>query len=196
MTKRTRKGIIFIVSGPSGSGKTTLCKKILSRKSVKRRLVETISVTTRPKRRGERQDKDYQFISKKEFIKMKTRGQLLENEKVFGFFYGTPRSFVDNNLKRGKDVLLCIDVKGARSVKKVRPNACRIFIMPPSIEALRKRLKRRSTETKSHMLKRLKLAKWEIGFAKKYDYIVMNDKLGEAVDQLDAAMLTERARRN
>jgi guanylate kinase len=127
---------------------------------------------------------------------MKARGQLLESQKVFGFFYGTPRSYVETNLKKGIDVLLCIDVKGARVVKRIYPCACSIFIMPPSIEVLKQRLKKRATETKSSILRRLKLAKWEMGFARYYDYIIINDKLREATDQLEAVITRERIGRS
>lgn len=194
-SNKNRKGIIFIVSGPSGSGKTTLCKKLLAKKSIKATLAKTVSLTTRPQRLGERRNKDYRFVGEKEFLAKKTRGQLLESQKVFGFFYGTPKDFVDKNLKRGIDVLLCIDVKGAGAVKRIRPSACRIFIMPPSIATLRQRLKKRSTESKTNMQKRLKIAKWEMGFAKQYDYIIINDNLREALSQLEATIITERIRR-
>jgi len=194
-SKKKRKGIIFIVSGPSGSGKTTLCKKLLEQKLIKNSLVKTISITTRPKRKNETANKDYRFVSETEFLKRLARGQLLENEKVFGFFYGTPKSFVEANLKKGKDVLLCIDVKGAQAVKKMYPGACTIFIMPPSIEVLQHRLRERSTETQHHMAERLKIAQWEMEFAEKYDYVIINNRLNVALAQLEAAIIIERARR-
>ncbi|MFH1655167.1 MAG: guanylate kinase [Candidatus Omnitrophota bacterium] len=194
-SKIKRKGIIFIVSGPSGSGKTTLCKKLLEQELIKGSLVKTVSVTTRTRRKGEKTNKDYQFITKNEFLRKKTRGQLLESQEVFGFFYGTPKSFVRDNLKKGKDVLLCIDVKGAQAVKKKYPKACGIFVMPPSLQVLRQRLEERSTETKGHMQQRLKIAKWEMVFAKKYDYVILNNRLNVALAQLEAAIIIERARR-
>ncbi|MBM3248584.1 MAG: guanylate kinase [Candidatus Omnitrophica bacterium] len=193
--KIKRKGIVFIVSGPSGSGKTTLCRKLLLTRSAKGKLFKTVSLTTRPKRRTEKTNKDYSFVSEKNFLRLKARGQLLESQKVFGFFYGTPKSFVEEKIKRGKDVLLSIDVKGARVVKKLYPEACGIFIMPPSGGALKQRLHKRSTESKQSMLRRLKLAKWEIGFAKKYDYVIINDKLAKAVSELETIMVHERLRR-
>jgi guanylate kinase len=194
-SKKKRKGIIFIVSGPSGSGKTTLCKKLLDQKLIKNSLLKTVSITTRPRRKGERENKDYRFVSEKEFLKKFARGQLLEHQEVFGFFYGTPQSFVENNLKKGKDVLLCIDVKGAQAVKKIYPKACRIFIMPPSIEVLKHRLHERSTETQHHIAERVKIAQWEMEFAEKYDYVIINNRLNVALAQLEAAIIIERARR-
>lgn len=193
--KIKRKGIVFIVSGPSGSGKTTLCRRLLLTRSAKGKLFKTISLTTRPKRRGEKSNKDYSFVSEKNFLRLKARGQLLESQKVFGFFYGTPKNFVEEKIKKGKDVLLSIDVKGARVVKKIYPGACGIFIMPPSGGALKQRLHKRSTESKDSMLRRLKLAKWEMGFAKKYDYVIINDKLAKAVSELETIMVNERLRR-
>ncbi len=194
--KIKRTGIVFIVSGPSGSGKTTLCKKLLLKRSAKGKIVKTISLTTRSKRRGERGNKDYRFVSGGEFLRQRARGQLLESQKVFGFFYGTPKSFVEENIRRGKDALLSIDVKGAAVVKKIYPEACGIFIMPPSVDALKQRLKKRSTESKESMSRRLKLAKWEMGFAKKYDYVIINDKLSKAVSQLETIIIQERLRRS
>jgi len=194
-TKKKRKGIIFIVSGPSGSGKTTLCKKLLEQKLIIGSLVKTVSITTRSRRKGEKTNKDYKFVTEKEFLKRRARGQLLESEEVFGFFYGTPKSFVTQNLKKGKDILLCIDVKGAKAVKKKYPKACGIFILPPSMHALHDRLKGRSTESQVHMQQRLEVAKWEMGFAKKYDYVIINNKLNVALAQLEAAIIIERARR-
>lgn len=193
--KIKRKGVIFIVSGPSGSGKTTLCRRLLLTRSAKSRLFKTISLTTRPRRRTEKTNKDYRFVSEKNFLRLKARGQLLESQKVFGFFYGTPKNFVEEKIKNGKDVLLSIDVKGARVVKKLYPEACGIFIMPPSGGALKHRLHKRSTESKESMLRRLKLAKWEMGFAKKYDYIIINDKLAKAVSELETIIVHERLRR-
>lgn len=193
--KINRTGIIFIVSGPSGSGKTTLCKKLLLKRSAKGKIVKTISLTTRPKRRGEKSNKDYRFVSEDEFLRQKARGQLLEYEQVFGFFYGTPKGFVEDNIARGKDVILSIDVKGAAVVKKIYPEACGIFIMPPSVDILKQRLKKRSTESRKDMVKRLKLARWEMDFAKRYDYVIVNDKLAHAISELESIIVQERLRR-
>jgi guanylate kinase len=194
-SERNKTGVIFIVSGPSGSGKTTLCKKLLQQKLIKNSLSKTVSITTRPKRKNETENKDYRFVSEEEFLKKLAKGQLLESEKVFGFFYGTPKSFVEANLKKGKDVLLCIDVKGAQAVKKIYPKACTIFIMPPSIEVLKHRLHERSTETQHHIAERVKIAQWEMEFAEKYDYVIINNRLNVALAQLEAAIIIERARR-
>ena len=128
-----RKGKIIIISGPSGSGKTTLHKKLLLSRRLKRKLVKSVSVTTRPKRPLEKHGRDYLFISKKDFFKKRRAGYFLESKKVFDRYYGTPRKAVDKILKKGKNVLLCIDVKGAKTVFIKRPKAVKIFIKAPSI---------------------------------------------------------------
>ena len=182
---------VFIVSGPSGSGKTTLCKKLLSHKEIKDSLVRSISVTTRARRKGESASADYKFLTQKKFMKMKKLGQLLEWEEVFGAYYGTPKKNVKDVLKKGKSILLCIDVKGAISIKKVFKKAVTIFIMPPSMQVLKKRLGGRSTETAKRLQFRLNKACWEMGFAKKYDYIIVNDRLAVASKALAAIVLAE-----
>lgn len=187
-----KKGKLFIISAPSGSGKTTLCQKLLGRLSGKRNLVRSISVTTRKKRRGERAGRDYFFISPKEFLRRKKANQLLEWAKVLDNFYGTPRTFVEKHINRGDDVLLSIDVQGARKIKRKVRGAVLIFILPPSLGELEARLRRRSTEARREITRRLKLAKREMGFIKEYDYAVLNDKIESALKRLEEIIDFER----
>jgi len=138
-----REGKIFIISGPSGSGKTTLYKQLLSGG---KRLVKSISFTTREMRPGEKCGKDYVFVSRKMFLYKERSGHFLESEKVFGNYYGTPYKNVRELLAVGKNVLLCIDVKGAKTVCRKFPQTVRIFIKAPSLKDLKKRLEKRLTE--------------------------------------------------
>ena len=131
-----KKGKIIVLSGPSGSGKTTFYKKLLKDKALRLPIVKTVSFTTRPKRAGERHGRDYFFVSPKMFRYKKQKGHFLETEKVFGNDYGTPKKNVRDNLKKGKVVLLCIDVKGAKTIRKVFPDALTIFVKTPSLQVL------------------------------------------------------------
>ncbi len=179
-----RKGKLFVISAPSGSGKTTLCRKLIQGLSGRKKLVQSVSSTTRKPRCSERQNRDYTFISREEFIKRRKAGQFLEWAQVLGNFYGTPRDFVEKHLKCGNDVLLSIDVQGARKIQRKVSNAVFIFIFPPSFGELERRLKARSTEGKAGIARRLKLARKEMGFAKEYNYTVVNDQISKALARL------------
>ena len=187
-----KKGKLFIISAPSGSGKTTLCSKLIAGRAGKRKLVRSISATTRRRRRGERQGGDYFFISTKEFLKRRRAGRFLEWARVLGSFYGTPRDFVEEHINHGEDVLLSIDVQGALKVKRRGFKAVFIFILPPSLRELKRRLKRRSTEDKREIARRLKLAREEMGFVKEYNYLVLNDKIKTALAKLKEIIRLER----
>lgn len=190
MTPKTGpKGKIFIVSAPSGCGKTTLCKKLLKDKL---KLNQSVSITTRSSRRGERNGADYFFVSAEEFIRMIDAKELLEYEENFGCLYGTPRKAVEELLNKGKNVLLSIDVKGAINVRKIYPqNSVLIFVMPPSMEELKKRLESREADTAKSISNRLKIAKQEIACKDRYDYIVVNDRLDAAYKKLKEIILVE-----
>lgn len=176
-----KKGRIFIISGPSGSGKTTLYKKLIAeRKS----LAKSISATTRAKRPGEQHGKDYFFVSKKMFLYKKRAGHFLESEKVFDNYYGTTKKYVLDRIKKGKSVLLCIDVKGAKTIFRKYPEAVSIFVKTPSIEILKKRLLARGSESKKIVDLRLKTAKEELKETGKYDYIIINDYISSAYKKL------------
>lgn len=176
-----KKGKIIILSGPSGSGKTTLYKKILANT---RDLVKTVSVTTRPKRPGEKHGHDYFFVSHKQFLYKKRAGHFLESQKVFENYYGTPKKGVRDLLASGQNVFMCIDVKGARVVCKKFPKAVRIFIKTPSVAVLKKRLLGRGSEDKKELKLRLRTALKELKEAKKYDYVISNDDFSHAYQKL------------
>lgn len=179
------KGKILILSGPSGAGKTTLYKKLLASRQFKGRLVKTVSVTTRARRVGERHGRDYFFVSPAMFAHKKRAGHFLESMKVFDNFYGTPWKQVKDWLKKGQNVLLCIDVQGARVVARKFPESVRIFVKTSSISALKKRLVKRGSEKGGSLSLRLKTAVRELREAKDYDYVVVNDHLPSAVRELE-----------
>jgi len=185
------KGKIIIISGPSGSGKTTLYKKLLASKKFKRRLVRSVSITTRPKRKGEKHGRDYLFVSLKMFAYKKRSGHFLESEQVFGNHYGTPNKNVQDLLRVRKNVLLCIDVKGAKSVRWKFPKTVTIFIKTTSLAVLAARLKGRGSEQKSAVAQRLKTAKKELREAKKYKFVVINDNLRAAYGKLEVIIASE-----
>ena len=185
------KGKIIIISGPSGSGKTTLYKKLLASKKFKGRLAKSVSITTRPKRKGEKHGRDYMFVSLKMFAHKKRSGHFLESEQVFGNRYGTPSKNVRDLLRAGKNVLLCIDVKGAKSVRRKFPSAVTVFIKTISLAVLAARLKGRGSEQKNVVAQRLKTAKEELREAKKYKYVVINDALRIAYGKLEAIIASE-----
>jgi guanylate kinase len=188
------KGKIIILSGPSGSGKTTLYKRLLLSRRLKKKLVKSISVTTRPKRPGEKNGRDYLFVSRKMFLSKVRAGHFLEWEKVFDNYYGTPKIAVRRLLKEGKKVLLCIDVKGAGTVIRRYKKAVRIFVAAPSLAALKKRLKGRGSETSKSLDLRMRIARQEMREKKKYDYVVVNDDLTKAYKKLEKIIYQETRR--
>jgi len=179
-----KKGKIFILSGPSGSGKTTLYKKLLDNEEINKKITKTISITTRSKRLGEEHGKDYFFISKKMFDYKIRAGHFLEWEKVFDNYYGTANKQVKDILNKNKNVLLCIDVKGAKQVKKKHTDAIMVFIKTPNLDVLAKRLKERGSETDLTYSLRLKTAKEELKESSNYQHIVVNDSLEVAYIKL------------
>lgn len=180
-----------VLSGPSGVGKTTIEKRLIEDDPL---LHASISTTTRPPRQGELTGRDYFFVKKEVFEKMKER-ELVEWAEVHGECYGTPRRFVENELQRGYDVLLNIDVQGGISVKKVFPGAVMIFILPPSFETLKERIRQRGSDEFLDLDTRLENARKEITASSDYDYIVINDDLDAAVGQILAIIAAERCRR-
>jgi guanylate kinase len=179
-----KKGKIIIMSGPSGSGKTTLFKKLLAEDIFKDKLIRSISITTRPPRTDEKNLRDYIFVSPKMFLFKKRKGHFLESEEVFGNFYGTPARNVLNLLNSGKNVLLCIDVEGAKHVCQKFSKAIRIFIKTSSLKILRNRLTRRGSEESATVELRLKRAKKELQESRHYDYVIINDDLAHAYQRL------------
>jgi len=188
--------VLYIISAPSGSGKSTLVNEL--RKAVTN-LDFSISYTTRNPRGSEQNGREYYFISRQEFERMLAEDEFLEHADVFGNYYGTARRFLRAAREQGHDLLLDIDVQGAAQVKKTVPEAVSIFVLPPSREELEKRLKRRShaegMESEKVIERRLRAASREIENWPKYDYILVNDRLEDSIDQLKAIVLCERARR-
>ncbi len=185
------KARIVIISGPSGCGKTTLHKALLISPLLKGRLVKSISATTRSKRPGERQGKDYLFLSTEVFEERIKKGYFLEWERVFDNYYGTPKKQALNLLKKGINVLLCIDVKGARTVAQEFPKALKVFIKAPSMKVLESRLKARGSESKESLELRLKVARRELKEAKYYDHVIINADLNKALGMLQQIVCHE-----
>lgn len=185
------KGKIVIISGPSGSGKTTLHKKLLLSNKLKDKLVKSVSATTRPPRSGEKDGRDYLFLNAEQFLAKKRTGHFLECQKVFDNYYGTPKKAVEQLLKKGQNVLLCIDVKGARTVARRYPDAIKIFIKVPSLTLLKKRLMSRGTETRNDLRLRLETARKEMREARHYNHTVINNDLFRALKKLEILILKE-----
>lgn len=188
---RVTRAFPIVVSGPSGSGKTTLVEGLLDRVPGLRR---SVSTTTRAPRPGEIDGKSYFFTGEEDFEKLK-KGKLIEWAKVHGYFYGTPRDFVEETLESGFDVVLSVDVQGGRQVKKVFPDAVTIFILPPSYEVLEQRIRHRATDPAGTIKTRLENAREELRALPEYEYVVVNDGLEEAVAALCSIVLSERHRR-
>lgn len=189
--KNKKKGKIIILSGPSGSGKTTIHEKALLSKKLKGKVSRSVSMTTRKKRQGEKNRRDYFFISAKMFLYKVRAGHFLEWARVFDHYYGTPLKHVRDLLKSGKSVLLCIDVQGARQVMKRCPEAVSIFIKPPSMEELKRRLVKRGTEEEKTLVMRLNMADKEMKEAKRYSRIVTNSVLSAACREVEQFILQE-----
>lgn len=183
-----KKGKIFIVSAPSGTGKTTILRRII--KEIPN-LYFSVSVTTRKPREGEINGVDYYFVSVEEVLEMFKRKELLEWAMVHGNFYGTPVWEVENKINSGKNVIVDVDVKGFMKIKRRYPDAISIFIMPPSIEELKNRLLKRSGKTvfDEELKKRFEKATYEMSFRDLYDYIIVNDDLDKACNELKEIIL-------
>ena len=186
-----KKGKLFIISAPSGSGKTTLCKRLIKRMPG---IVRSVSLTTRPPRRSEKNGRDYLFVTKKEFEREKRKNNLLEWARNFGYYYGTPKDRVLKLLARGTDVILAIDVKGAMKIKRLYPKGVFIFVLPPSMAELKNRLRKRKTDGRLEISKRMKVARRELSYLPKYTYSAVNDNLKKATDKLEAIVIAERCK--
>jgi guanylate kinase len=191
MSSSARRGLLFIVSAPSGAGKTTLVEKLVER-------VEGLrlsrSYTSRAARTGEVDGVDYNFVTRQQFESMIAGREFLEWADVFGNFYGTSAAETDRILAEGRDVVLVIDVQGARQVRRRGVGTSTVFVMPPSYEVLEQRLRGRSKDPEDAMQRRLRVSKEEVAAFEEYDYIVINDEVDAAVDRLRAIVLAERAR--
>lgn len=183
------KGLLLVVSAPSAGGKGTILKELFQQDG---NLRMSVSATTRQPRPGEEHGKHYYFISREEFQGMAEAGQMLEHAEYVGNCYGTPRGPVDQWRDEGHDVVLEIEVQGGAQVKKLAPDCVSIFITPPSMEVLEKRLRDRGTEEEETIRKRLETARQELPQAENYDYIVVNDRLEDAVEDMKAIIRAEK----
>ena len=183
------KSLIIIISAPSGSGKTTIVNELL--RSMKN-LELSISYTTRKQRGQEQENQEYFFISEEEFKKKIQNNEFIEWEENFGFYYGTSKIYIQEILNRNKDVILSIDVKGARKIRKIFPYSISIFIQVPSIEELKNRLKKRGTDDKDNLKLRIKEYERELKAAYEYEYIVENKYLDKAVKEVELIIKKER----
>ncbi|MCM8800761.1 MAG: guanylate kinase [Candidatus Omnitrophica bacterium] len=188
-----KKGFLFVISGPSGVGKTTLLREILKDRLLKDKLVKSISFTTRPKRVNEKDKKDYFFISKEEFKNKLKDKKILEWTRYLGYDYATPKDFVEEQLRQGRSVILCLDFKGASRIKSLYPqDSVTIFLKPPSLKVLEQRILKRSRGISGEELsRRLKIAKEELSHYKKYDYWILNKNLKQAIEQLKRIILAK-----
>jgi len=189
----TRSGILFVVSAPSGTGKTTLCTNVRQTPD----LVYSVSCTTRPQRPGEKDGVDYFFMNKSDFEKKMKTGEMLEFADVYGHYYGTPKAPVLEHLAAGRDVLLDIDVQGARQIRgskdaKIQEALADIFIMPPDLEELRRRLQGRGTENAQQIAKRIQAADAEMADWKSYRYTILSSSMEEDLIKFRAIIRAER----
>src|SRR5580765_4325809 len=187
-----KRGLLLVVSAPSGAGKTTVVERLVE---VCPGLVQSRSYTTRPPRSGEADGVDYNFVDRAAFEAMVHQGGFLEWADVFGNLYGTGRTETEALLSAGLDVVLVIDVQGARQVRSRASEAVGIFLLPPSFQVLEARLRGRSQDEEAAIARRLATARAEVSAVDEYDYVVINDELGRCVGELCAIVTAERARR-
>lgn len=187
------RGLLIVVSGASGTGKGTVCKKLLDDIPT---LYYSISATTRQPRQGETDGVEYLFISVEEFKAWIAEGKFLEHAEVYGNFYGTPAHKIEERLSRGEDVLLEIDIQGALNVMQKRPDGVYIFLLPPSLDELKNRIKNRGTESPETFERRFNAARNEIETGRKYQYVVVNDAVDAAVSKIKSIIDAERCKVN
>ncbi|MCE5330234.1 guanylate kinase [bacterium] len=188
MANTIKKGILFVISGPSGAGKSTLVKEALDGLN---NFTRSISVTTRPKRPDENAGENYYFLSQSEFKKMIDNNEFLEWVDYCGYYYGTPKSFVEGNLNKGLNMVLEIEVIGAMQVKKNMPESYLIFITVPDVNDLNERLRKRATECDEAIARRIEKAKEEMKYEKYYDCIIVNNNYNEALKNLKYVLTSE-----
>lgn len=191
MIKTNNKGLLIVVSGPSGAGKDTICQKLIKENS---NIWMSVSMTTRKPRPLEKDGIDYFFVSNEEFENKINDNTFLEYASYNDNYYGTPKDKVEEKLNEGKDVILVIDINGAVNIKKIIPSALFIFIMPPDMETLKNRLIDRKTESKDKVVQRFITAYNEVNNYKKYNYVVVNDKVEDAVNKVKSIIQSEKCR--
>ena len=184
-------GSLFVVSAPSGAGKTSLVHALLATNP---QIALSVSYTTRKPREGEVDGVAYHFVSRETFLEMSGRGEFLESAEVYGNFYGTSQSWIARENAMDKDILLEIDWQGAAQVRRLFPECISIFILPPSIEALEKRLKGRGTDAADVIARRMAAVREDVAHVAEFDYVIINDDLNEALHEFNAVVLAARLR--
>ena len=184
-----RKGLLLVVSGPSGAGKGTICKALLNKND---QIKLSVSATTRKPRNGEVHGVNYFFIEKEEFAKMIENGEFLEYAQIYDNFYGTPKAAIIECSEKGQDVILEIEMQGARQIKEVYPEGVFIFVLPPSLEELKSRIVGRGTETQEEIEKRFSCAFEEINQIVNYDYFIVNEDIEKSVSDVEAIICAEK----
>ena len=192
MIKNKKTGQLIVISAPSGAGKGTIIQEWIKNDPNHRWL--SVSATSRLPREGDKEGETYYFITKEEFEKRINDGYFLEYTNYAGNYYGTPKEYIKDKINQGFDVILEIEIEGATNIKKLIPEAIFIFIMPPSLKELVRRLKKRGTETNEKIIRRFNVAYKEVNEVTKYNYVVVNDKLDEAVEKVEAILKAEKCR--
>ena len=187
-----KRNLLIVVSGPSGAGKGTICKAVIDKNPDK--IQCSVSATSRDKRPGETEGKSYYFIGKDHFLEGIGKGEFLEYAEVYGNYYGTLKSEIDRLFKLNADVILEIDMQGAMQIKEQTKDAVFVFIMPPSFEELRQRILNRRRDSAEDIQNRLSKISSELKYICEYDYIVVNDKLEDAVAKMEAIIVAEKCR--
>ena len=186
-----KKGLLIVISGASGTGKGTVCKELLAREQ---RIAYSVSATSRAPREGEQDGREYYFRTRKEFEQMIAAGAFLEYADVYGNYYGTPLAPIEERRAAGEDILLEIDTQGALNVMERCPDGTFIFLLPPSLEELQRRITGRGTESEESLARRLAAARDEIRLGKRYRYAVLNDTVEAATDRIQTILAAERLR--
>ena len=190
--KRDRRGLMVVLSSPSGAGKTTLTRRLLAENTD---MTMSVSATTRPPRSGERDGEDYYFVTKTRFAELEEQGEFLEHAKVFDNHYGTPRGPVEEALMRGQDVIFDIDWQGAQQLTQAAPyDLVKIFILPPNMRELEKRLRTRAQDSDAVIAKRMSKSEAEISHWAEYDYVIVNEDIETALQELLSIVRSERMR--
>jgi len=185
-------GNLFIISAPSGAGKTSLVQALLN---INPQIDMSVSYTTREPRLGERDGKDYHFVSRETFVAMSERGEFLESAEIYGNLYGTSQTWISHEITRGRDILLEIDWQGAAQIRRMFPECVSVFILPPSKQALEERLKKRGKDNDAVIAKRMAAVQQEVAHIAEFDYVIINDNLNEALRELNAVVLSAKLRR-
>lgn len=190
---KVMSGNLFIVSAPSGAGKTSLVTALLN---LNKQIDLSVSYTTRPPRPGETDGIDYHFVAREQFLQMAQHGDFLESAEVYGNLYGTSQTWISREIDKGRDILLEIDWQGAQQVRAKFPESIGIFILPPSLTALETRLNGRKQDSSEVIAKRLQAAREDISHVAEFDYVIINDQLDEALQQLNAVIIAAGLSRN